>query len=279
MSVDGGTTSRRLASAGIVLVLCAASAPASAQKRKAAVEACAAASEAAQSLTAERRLIAARDKLLACARPECPGPIRRDCDDLLSQVDAATPSIVLGARDSQGRDLVDVRVSLDGTPVQQTLDGRSIPVDPGTHVLRFERATGAAVEQSIVAKESEKNRLVSVQFAGDAASGPPGAAPAPAVGNELAPPTTPWPGYALAGVAVVGGGVFAYLDASGQSDFDGCKTGSCDVSALQTKRIVTWSVLGVAAVAAGAALWILVAHSSHRSSAVAISPWGIGGTF
>jgi hypothetical protein len=270
---------RWIPAASVAAIVLGSNAPALAQSRKATLEACASASEAAQSLRADRKLALAREKLLVCTRAECPGPVKRDCDALLTQVDAAIPTLVLGARDAQGHDLVDVRVSLDGAPIQASLDGKPLAVDPGVHVLRFERAAGAAVEQSIVARESEKDRLIAVQFAGDAPTRTPPAPPAD--GSE--PRATPWAGYVLAGVSLVGFGVFTYLDASGQSDFNGCKSSPCDVSALETKRIVTWSVLGVATVAAGAAIWLLATGGSRaRSSAAAalvLGPGGIAGTF
>jgi hypothetical protein len=40
--------------------------------------------------------------------------VRGDCGDVLKQVDATQPSIVLGAADAKGNDLTDVTVELDG---------------------------------------------------------------------------------------------------------------------------------------------------------------------
>ena len=93
-----------------------------AERPKSTIALCAEASEAAQSFRDDRKLQAAREKLLACARPECPKPIKRDCDELLSEVDAAMPTIVLAARDAEGRDLTDVKVLLDGTPLEHALE-------------------------------------------------------------------------------------------------------------------------------------------------------------
>ena len=47
-------------------------------------------------------------------------------------------SVVPAAKDKKGRDIVDVKVSIDGKVVTETLDGKALPVDPGVHTFRFE---------------------------------------------------------------------------------------------------------------------------------------------
>src|SRR5271156_3625369 len=60
--------------------------------------ACIAASEDAQQLKLDGKLTLARARLLGCARAECPAIVRQDCAQWIAEVDAALPTVVLGAR-------------------------------------------------------------------------------------------------------------------------------------------------------------------------------------
>lgn len=120
--------------------------------------------DAGQARHSSHRLRDARTSYLTCARETCPDAVREDCARLLQDVDATLPTIVLSATED-GRDTTDARVFLDGERVDRGLDGRSITVDPGPHVARFEKSGSAAVEVRIVAREGEKSRLVTGAFA------------------------------------------------------------------------------------------------------------------
>jgi hypothetical protein len=122
-------------------------------------QACASAAEDAEQLRIDARLLAARERLLRCARAECPAAVRSDCVQWMTEVAAAMPTVVLGARDAGGRDVLSARVSVDGVVVAHGLDGKAVEVDPGVHKFRFE-SDGAAVEQTVIIREGEKNRAV-----------------------------------------------------------------------------------------------------------------------
>ena len=122
---------------------------------------CAKASEDAQLLRIKTQLVAARDKLVLCSNDACPKLVKKDCSQWLDEVEHAIPTIVLGARDPDGKDLVDVHVALDGNALADRLDGKAISVDPGSHTLRFE-AGGQVREEKIIVREGEKSRVVSV---------------------------------------------------------------------------------------------------------------------
>lgn len=125
--------------------------------------ACVAAHGSAQVSRAGRKLIEARESYVRCAHDACPVVIREDCSKGLGEVDEALPTMVLSAR-LDGKDATDAEVSLDGEPLAGGLDGRAIPVDPGPHVVRFERPGSGLVEVKLVAREGEKNRLVTGTF-------------------------------------------------------------------------------------------------------------------
>src|SRR5262245_10917168 len=117
----GGVRLTGVAVAALVLVATASSAaPNHVDKRT-----CVAANEEAQKLRRDGKLRATRGQLLVCARPECPVVVRQDCAQWLNEVVAATPSIVVAARDSAGKETLAVKVSIDGALVLQKLDGKS----------------------------------------------------------------------------------------------------------------------------------------------------------
>jgi hypothetical protein len=227
------------------------------------VDVCASASEDAQRLNVERKLLEARERLLVCTRPVCPAPIRSDCDQLLSEVEAATPTVVLGLRDAEGHDLRDAVVTLDGARWTGELDGSSAPVNPGNHSVRADRR-GARVELAFVAHEGEKNRIVQLAL---------GREGVPAAPPTLARAKPPWTFYALGGVSVISLGVFAYLAANGQSTDDACTKNGCgssQVAALQRERAIAWSTLGVGVVSGAGAVWLFASRGISLRAHVAV---------
>lgn len=145
----------------IALACIAAVMPARADERAQ----CVAASEKAQQLRNAGKLSEAREQLVVCGRAECPKLIQQDCTQWMSEVLGMLPSVVPGAKDRRGRDIVDVKVSVDGKPVTDTLDGKPLPIDPGVHILKFETKGAPAIEEKIVVRQGEKNRIVTVTFA------------------------------------------------------------------------------------------------------------------
>lgn len=124
---------------------------------------CIAAHDKAQASRAGRRLIDARASYVTCAHDACPDMIRGECSKGLREVDEAIPTFVLSAS-VDGKDVTDANVILDGERLTNALDGRAFPVDPGPHVARFERKGNGPVEVKVVAREGEKNRLVTGTF-------------------------------------------------------------------------------------------------------------------
>ncbi|MDI1446904.1 hypothetical protein [Polyangium sp. 6x1] len=221
-------------------------------------QACADASEQGQELRDQGKLLAARERFLACAAEACPAIVRKDCTDWLADLDERTPSIVLDARGGAGQDLVDVRVLEGERVLASSLDGKAIPLDPGEHNLRYEWPGAPAIEERIVLREGEQRRRLSVRFA--AAAPPPPKKPAPAV-----PPPRPLPlaPLVLGGVALAGGAAFAGLAVSAKNDYDHLDATCAPrctadlVDPVRTKLIVANVSLGVSVVSLGVAtvLW------------------------
>jgi hypothetical protein len=249
---------------------------------------CATAAEEAQTLRSQAKLQEARARLLTCANEVCPAVVRKDCIAWLGDLEKLQPTVVLRARDSRGRDVAGVRATVDGVEIQPRLTGTATPLDPGSHRIRFEAASGATVEQTLVVVESEKNRIVTVTFDvplrddGTADATPvsqvplagspsPSPSPAPESSRSLAP------AFVAAGVGVIALGAFTYFEIVGQSDYarlhDGCgRTRSCsdsEVDSLRRKFVGAGISLGVAALAGGIAAWLFVSRPSEAAPAPA----------
>jgi hypothetical protein len=117
-----------------------------------------------QKLRGAGKLRAARDAFLACAATECPALVRQDCSTWLEEVTTETPSVVLGARDANGKDLTRVRAFANDVLLASALDGRTYPLDPGSYRFRFEREDGTVAFVDVVLRTKESARNVVVTF-------------------------------------------------------------------------------------------------------------------
>ncbi len=217
------------------------------------IEACASASEHGQSLRNDRKWHAAREEFLACAQARCPEIVRTDCEQWLGELDRAMPTVIVSAKDDRGSDLLDVRLLVDGELLAERADGRAVSLDPGPHQLRYEHAGSPPILDSIVAREAEKDRRLSVHFV----------TPRAERSDRITTPRAHRPllAYALGAAGVVSLGAFVYLDVNGQSQYDHCKDArTCtpsDLDALDTKRYVTWGMLGAGIALAGVGGFLL----------------------
>lgn len=222
-------------------------------------DACIDASVRGQELRDQSKLVAARAAFLACGTLACPRLLRTECAGWLADVEARTPSIVIGATDEAGHDTAEVKVTLDGAPFLARLEGQATAIDPGAHVLRFERAGRPVVEQNVILREGERRRAITVSFAPSPSLGrkdEPLAPAAPAAGAGLARPVAV---AALGGLALASGVTFAVLGLGATSDAESLRA-TCapacavsDVDAVRRKEIGANVALGVGVLAAGAA--------------------------
>lgn len=241
-------------------------------------QACADDSEQGQELRDQGKLLAARERFLACAAEACPPIVRKDCADWLDDLDERTPTIVLDARDPAGKDLTDVRVLEGGRVLAASLDGKAIPLDPGEHHLRYEWSGAPAIEERVVLREGERRRRLTVRFAAPAPAAP--EMPAP-----LAPPPRPLPlaPLVLGGVALAGGAAFAGLAVSAKADYEDLdatcapRCTSDVIEPVRTKLILANVSLGVSVVSLGVAtfLWLerpADPRAKPRTTAFAVAP-------
>jgi hypothetical protein len=221
-------------------------------------EQCATAADQAQQLRDEGKYRRAREQLIVCARDVCPAPIKRDCLEWLTQVESTAPTVVFGAKDGT-RDLSDVKVYVDGAAVTDRLDGKPLQMDLGKHTVKFEYQ-GQTKEEDVIIGAGQKNRNVTVTFAGAAPgpAGPTGPAPAEGGGGSLVP------AIIVGGVGVLALGSFAIFGLGGKSDVSdlekNCKPhcAQSDVDAAKQKLLIADISLGVGIVALGVATYLVI---------------------
>src|SRR5260370_13256056 len=198
-------------------------------------DACLAAYERSQELRKAGKFRASREELVGCVRATCPSLVKKDCSRWMSELEPATPTVIVNARDPHGKDILAVRVLVDGTVLVERLDGKPHEVDPGQHVFRYEVEGSDPIEEKVVVQVGEKNRVITARFAAPATH-----SEAPVKSEPSRPPTA---GYALLGVGVAGGAAFAILAALGQHDLDemrkspgGCAP-RCDPAQVDAARV------------------------------------------
>jgi hypothetical protein len=229
-------------------------------------QACLAASEQAQRLRSAGKLSEARDQLGICGRVECPKLVQQDCTQWMSEVLASMPSIVLGAKDGNGRDIIDVRLSVDGKVATEKFDGKPIVLDPGVHTFVFETNGAPAIKDQYVVKPGEKNRLISVTFKSDEGPTPvEGGGPITQPPDE-AKPSLPIAAFVVGGLGVVAGGIALAMDLSTSGDARDLRSSGCaprcaqsDVDDLQARYTVAGVTAGIGAalLVTGVVLFVL----------------------
>lgn len=209
----------------------------------------------------------ARKLFLLCAQPTCPALLVQDCIRWAGELAQEIPSVVVSAKQA-GLDIDDVATFIDGSRFGSRLPAVPIPLDPGEHVLRFERTGFGPVEKRVILHDGEHDRRVEVSFE------------APSSATKAEPSGAPLGAYAVTGLAAVAVGAsvtFLVLGKVREHDLatSPCgQSGTCSDSQVNPIRIdytVSGIAAGVAAVAVGIAVWQLVVHRS-RATTAASSP-------
>jgi hypothetical protein len=270
-----------LLTAVTLLALVPLASPASADEK----QACVAASEKAQQLRSAGKLGDARDQLNICGRPECPKLVQQDCTQWMSELLATLPSVVPGAKDRKGRDVVDARVTVDGKVVTEVLDGKPIVIDPGVHTFVFESKGLPSVKEQVVVKPGEKNRIVTVTFAtpDDAVAPPPSSAAPPNAGaaaDSSNGSSAPIAAYVLGGVGIVALGAALYFDLAASGDAHDLRSGcspNCsqsDVDDVKTKYTIAGVTAGIggALLITGIVLYFVHGKGSSKTGTSLLHP-------
>jgi hypothetical protein len=215
--------------------------------------------------------------------------LRGDCTTLLAEVVEATPSIVIGAT-SDGEDVFDVAITMDGAALVGQLDGKPIDVNPGLHSFLFERAGLPSVEKKVIVAAHRRHQTVAVQWKTAPAAVAPPAVVAPSAAAQPVRPVKsaslerPIPAefYVLGGAAVAGLATFAVLGLTGdasQHDLALCapRCPEGEVDSLQNRFIAADIALGVGALSAAGAFVVFLTRPqgqtpSGQRSAIHVRP-------
>jgi len=158
-----------------------------------AVRECARAYESAQVQRGAGAISSARPELERCRRDECPAFIRSDCSRWSRELEAEQPTVIFSAK-RDGRELIQVRVSVGDRVLLERLDARAVELDPGEYDFRFETSDGSFVVRHVRIQAFNKDRLVQVEFAPSApahhAAAPKAASAELAATNEALPKPT-----------------------------------------------------------------------------------------
>lgn len=237
---------------------------------------CSDAYDKTQSLRKAGKLIESRAQALVCGREVCAEFVRVDCAKWVGEIDSSQPTIVLEVRDGAGRDLTAVSVALDGSPWLSALDGKAQPVDPGSHALRVSAAGQPDAEETVVAREGEKNKRVTITL---------GAPPRDDTGEPPAADATegslaPWIIGGVGVASLVVGGILAIVVSGDKSTFDEhCDdaTETCDAEGIDAKESgQTLGPISTIALIAGAVgvgvgtVWIVAESTAEEEDAASI---------
>jgi hypothetical protein len=237
----------------------------------------------------KRTLLDVRGELAQCASDGCPIAIRFECREWLAEAERQVPTIVLSAT-SDGGDIDEARVTLDGTLIAERLDGRPIEAPVGIHVVRFELPDGRNQEMRVLIGIGEKDRPLRAEFASPAATKPrPIAPPTPRpLETKRSPEPASHPqtfvrqrelsyllGFLSVGSAIAAGSLL-YVgikerDSTAQQCSPVCSNG-------ELRRVRRWFILAdvagaTAAITGGAGIYLYVTGEPKRSTPAALIQW------
>jgi len=231
---------------------------------------CAEAFEQSQVLRNSFQYVAATAQALRCASLECGSVLSEECNRIYGELQAATPSIVLGARSEGGGELRGVSVRVDGGARPVTLDGTPLLLDPGDHEFAFSAPGFEPLEQRVVVLAGERFRPIIGVLKKEA----PLAESVP----DVPPPQrrkTPLLSYALGGVGVLGFAGFVGFRVAGAAKYDdlaqSCKPActSDAVDRVRQKYTLSYVALGLGAAASVAAVTLYLTAPSEPARASA----------
>jgi hypothetical protein len=290
----------------LALIAVVSAAPHRARAADPNMAACLTANENAIKLREEHKLRQARDQSLICTARSCPGEVREACQNRITQLNSAIPTVVFEVKDADGNDLSHVAVTMDGEPLADRLDGTPIPLDPGEHTFVFAVGGYTKQEKRLVVYQGETNRRERIQFAVPLAR----PSPTPASGSQGEPASNPPPaeqapssaslglgfqrviGLTLAGVGVVGVGVGSVLGlvassawsrvkaACGPGGPSSCATDDANRSSVVSDRdtaqkdgtLATITIIGGGALIATGLVLFLTGPQRESATPVALSP-------
>ncbi|HET7538451.1 MAG TPA: hypothetical protein VFK05_01220 [Polyangiaceae bacterium] len=259
---------------------------------------CVDANAQAQDLRRDGKLLSAREALRVCVNEICPKLVREDCSKRLDELTSVVPSVVFAAKDSTGRDLSAVVVTMDGKPLADHLDGAALEMDPGSHSFGFTTEGLPTVTRELLIREGERGRHETVLFGAAAVEQPPPPEPKSADATRASDSgadgsgstsgstqrIVAWTALGLGAAGIVVGSVFGLKSISKHDDAKACAATCPDLPSYEAnedaRKFGTIStvafVVGAVGVASGVTLWLTAKPNQTSSSAVPRFGIGLG---
>ena len=220
---------------------------------------CISAYEQTQTLRKDGKPLAAKAQAAVCARDACPALLTKDCTKWLAELEATIPTVVLDARTPAGGLRTDVRVKVDGVALTEKLDLKPLALEPGSHTFVFEAVGSAPAERTILLRDGEKNKKVTVTLA----------PAADASGTARPIPVGVWIFGGVSVVALATSAVFAIDGLGKKSDLDSCKPrcSPSDVDAMSSSFTFADVALGAGVMAGAAAVYLFLSRGPVEATA------------
>lgn len=219
--------------------------------------ACISAYEQTQTLRKDGKPLAAKAQAAVCARDACPALLTKDCTKWLSELEAIIPTVMLDPRTPAGGLRADVRVKVDGAAIGDKARLEPIAVEPGSHTFVFEAEGAAPVERTVVIRDGEKNKKISVTMT-----------PAEPKAGDRPIPLGVWIFGGVSVVALATSAVFAIDGLGKKSDLDSCKPrcAPADVDSMSSSFTLADVALGAGVMAGAAAVYLYLTRPSAEAS-------------
>jgi hypothetical protein len=244
------------------------------------LEACATDAEHAADLRDAGHLRDALRAFESCSKDACPRVVREDCRNGVAEIRRSGPHLVLRARDTEGHDVADATLTIDGESVGPDALATGTLVDPGKHVVRATHARFTSAEQIVVTTALDGLRTI------DLSLGPPSApasgAPHEAPHQVYAPARNRTAAWVVGGVglAFVAGfaalGTWTYSDYRDLENTCGTHCDHDDVNRVRTHGLIADVSLGVGivALAVGTYLWFTApTRTTEARGSAALVAW------
>jgi hypothetical protein len=244
----------------------------------------------AQELRLDSRLLEARELLRACTAPACPTLVRTDCGTLLAEIQRAVPTVILELLNPE---LNPKRVQLSVNGQLRPLEfGQAYEFDAGALKLRVDAPGYEPLEETLIVREGEKNRLVPIRLALPGPPPLPVMLPTPASLPRSSPPeqarAEDVPGtaaapYVLASIALVATATSVYFAWSALDQRARLKRQCAPLCSDDDRRAVANGLLvadiagGVALAAASVSITLFVLSSQPADAQARLPGLGVDG--
>lgn len=126
--------------------------------------ACQVAYQSGQQKEQNGHLVEASQLFAQCAEESCGATLWQDCIVRGTRISTALPSVVPLVVDESGAPRTDVQVKMDGQVIASQINGRAIPIDPGTHEFSFSTSAGVFASQKLTIGKGERNHELAVSY-------------------------------------------------------------------------------------------------------------------